>query len=100
MLLPVFLAGVLVLLVDGRNFFGAFDLVLHLVVAGGDVFAECLRPAGVPLPLHVYHVLRLRAAKDRAGQWIEIGHDRSRAVGARICLYRPKSGAALDVIRL
>ena len=51
--------------VDGVEFFSAFDLVLVLVIAGGDVFLDRLRPPKLTLLLSADLVLDLGAAQYR-----------------------------------
>ena len=59
------LGVVLLAVVDGVQFFGAFDFVFVFVVAGGDVFLNRLCPAKLTLFLGADLVLDLRAAQDR-----------------------------------
>jgi len=59
------LRGVLLAIVDGVKFFGAFDLVLVLVVPCGDVLLNRLGPSKLPLLLGADLVLDLGAAQDR-----------------------------------
>ena len=63
------------LVAHGGQRFGAFDLVLELVVPGGDVLTDGLCPAGLALLLNVDLVLRLGAAEDGTGKWVKVGHD-------------------------
>ena len=63
--------------IDGMEFFGAFDLMLVLVVASRRVLLQHLCPAELPLLLDADLVLDLGTAQDGPRQWIEIGHRRN-----------------------
>lgn len=69
--------GVLVSVVlDGGGFFGAFDLVIEPVGLGGYILPQGSGTPQLPKLLQVGLLLGLRAAEDRAGKRVEIGHKR------------------------
>ena len=70
-------------IVDRVNLIGAFNLMLELILAIGNILAEYLRSANLSLLLSARDLLRLRATENSACKRVEICHRRSTLRGRR-----------------
>jgi hypothetical protein len=89
--LPRLALGVFLLLplfvVDLGQFVGAFDLMFEAIVLGGDIFAEDLGAANLPLFFDPLLSLGLEALENGARKRVEFCHDKPRR-GDRLIAYR------------
>lgn len=63
------------LVMDGLDFFGAFDLVLQHIFVSGDVLFHCLATAELALLFGRGDRLALRGLDNRVSEGGDLGHD-------------------------